>query len=83
MNTRSYKVTAKHRTNALHERGGGTTITVHYKSAPSKVYDNIQYPEGYIRRIKEGEDYTSGEIVDIVVGDATHEHPTDSTDLPF
>jgi hypothetical protein len=83
MTTRSYKVTAKHRTNALHERGGGTTITVHYKQAPSKVYDNIQYPQAYITRIKEGEDYISGNIVDIVVGDATQEHPSDSQDLPF
>jgi hypothetical protein len=83
MSTRSYKVTAQHRTNSLHERGGGTTITVHYKQAPSKVYENIQYPEGYIRRIKEGEDWISGNIVDIVVGDATSEHPTDSQDLPF
>ena len=83
MSNRSYKVTAQHRTNTLHERGGGTTITVHYKQAPSKVYDNIQYPQAYIKRIKEGEDYTSGEIVDIVVGDATSEHPTDNTDLPF
>lgn len=83
MTTRSYKVTAKHRTNALHERGGGTTITVHYKSAPSKVYEHIQYPEGYIRRIKEGEDYTSGNIVDIVVGDTTQDNNPDSTDLPF
>jgi hypothetical protein len=83
MTTRSYKVTAQHRTNALHERGGGTTITVHYKQAPSKVYENIQYPEGYIRRIKEGEDYTSGNIVDIVVGDATQDNNPDSTDLPF
>ena len=83
MTTRSYKVTAQHRTNALHERGGGTTITVHYKQAPSKVYEHIQYPEGYIRRIKEGEDYISGNIVDIVVGDTTQDNNPDSTDLPF
>ena len=83
MSNRSYKVTPKWRTNSLHEKGEGTTITVHYKSAPSKVYEHIQYPQAYIKRIKEGEDYISGEIVDIVVGGGTDEHRTDNTDLPF
>ena len=84
MSKDQFKVTPKFRTNSLHEKGGGSTITVHYKTCQSsKVYENIQYPEAYIKWIKECEDYTNGEIDSIVVDEGTMEHHTDNTDLPF
>ena len=86
MSTRSYKVTAKHRTNDLHERGKGYIVTVVYKDLrPSKCYENVQYPEGYIRKIKEGADFIAGEIEDITYHyhSATKPPQESPDDLPF
>ncbi len=62
-NTDQYKVGEKYRKNDMHLEGKGSTVIVHYADgSPSKVYDNIKYPESYIRRIKEGVEYDSGKI---------------------
>jgi len=73
-NTRQYEVLPKYRTNPLHRRGDGATIIIHYKTGlPSKIYTNIQYPDAYIKKIKEGREYIIGEIDSIVVEGADQE----------
>jgi hypothetical protein len=86
MSNRQYKVTPKFRTNSLHERGKGYIVTVVYKDLrPSKCYENVQYPEGYIRKIKEGADFIAGEIEDITYHyhSATKPPQESPDDLPF
>ena len=69
-NDKQYKVGKRYRTNNIHLEGKGSTVIVHYTGGePSKVYDNIKYPESYIRRIKEGTDYDNGKIDRIEVID--------------
>ena len=51
--SKSYKVTPEFRSNNLHEKGGGYQVFVVYRNNTTKVYDNVQYPHGYIRKIKE------------------------------
>ena len=59
------RVRPEWRTNKLHERGNGYQVFVVYRNKPTKVYDNVQYPDGYINKIKESTDYQRDEIVDI------------------
>lgn len=83
-----YVVKPEFRTNALHERGNGSTVTVYYTTGESpKVYTNIQYPDSYIKRIKEGQDYIAGHIDSITIDEvASNKLPTKdepANDLPF
>ena len=63
--SKTYKVTPEFRSNNLHKRGGGYQVFVVYKNKATKVYDNVQYPHGYINKIKESTEYQRDEIVDI------------------
>ena len=63
--SKSYKVTPEFRSNNLHERGGGYQVFVVYKNKRTQVYDNVQFPHNYIKKIKETTDYQRDEIVDI------------------
>jgi hypothetical protein len=68
MSNGQYKVDSKYRTNDLHKEGKGSTVIVHYEDGEeSKVYENIQYPNAYVRKIKEGIEYDSGKISRIEV----------------
>ena len=82
MSKDQFIVTSKYRTNSLHEKGNGSTITVHYTHGSSKVYEHIQHPKSYIKKIKEGKDYLAGDIKSIVINEGV-EHHIDNTDLPF
>tara|TARA_Y100000004_G_scaffold72967_1_gene81954 strand:- start:100 stop:321 length:222 start_codon:yes stop_codon:yes gene_type:complete len=59
------KVNPEWRTNSLHENGGGYQVFVVYKDFNTKVYDNVQHPHGYIRKIKSGSDWQAGNIIDV------------------
>jgi len=63
--TKQVKVTPEYRTNNLHQEGGGYQVFVVHKDKPTRVYDNVQSPDGYIRKIKSGPEWQSGKIIDI------------------
>jgi len=84
MSSNKYVVKPEFRTNSLHKKGNGSTITVYYTTGESpKAYENIQYPESYIKRIKEGEDYLAGKIDSISIDDGTSNKDEPAEDLPF
>lgn len=76
--SREYKVTPKYRTNPLHKKDGGFRVSITYVDGRgTKIYENVQYPSGYIAKIKEGEDFLAGAIKEIIVTDQSKPHNTD------
>ena len=76
--SREYKVTPEYRTNPLHKKEGGYRVSIVYSDGKgTKIYENVQYPKGYIAKIKEGEDYLAGAITSIIVTDQSNPHNID------
>lgn len=58
------KVRPEWRINTLHENGSGSKVCVEYRSR-KMVYDNVQYPQRYIAKIMESEEYKKGIITNV------------------
>ena len=69
----SYKVSPIFRVNPLHEQGGSYTVKVSYadEGRPTKVYDNVRYPDQYINKIKSSSEYVEGIIKEITYTKST------------